>query len=104
MDAADLALSYSDNLTFSQILPGTAFPSYPRKIASEGAIIITGVASFNTNIQFGESNKVFVTFVVEKLRDKNQKGTISIDVANTKVYMLEKSIFNESKSFKQIEL
>lgn len=104
-DAGDLVLNYSNNLKIIQILPGQAFPLYPRKVVTNGELAITGIASLENNkIKFGEPNKIFAILRVEKIGDIKQKGILSVKKTNTNVFLEGKSIFDPNKTFNQIEL
>lgn len=104
-DASDLMMRYSENLTILEIIPGDAFPSYPRKATTSGEITITGIASLENNeIKFGEPNKVFTSLIFEKTGNLKEKGTITIDKGVTQIYLQGKSIIDANKTLKQIEL
>lgn len=104
-DASDLVLKYTNNLHILEIKPGTAFPLYPRKAIREGVLTITGVAALSGgNLAYGESNKPFITIVVEKVGPPAQIGLLSVDKINTQIYLQGNSIFDASKTFNQIEL
>lgn len=102
-DAADLVLTYSDNLRVIEVLPGKAFPSYPRKTYNDHSITITGLASFGSNgVTLGQANELFATVVFEKMG--SEKGVVSIDTSNTNVLLEAKPVLDSDKSFSKIEL
>ncbi len=104
-DAGDLTLSYSSNLDVVEIKTGETFPQYPRKVISDGEVIITGVASLaGSSVTLGKSNTVFATIVVEKNGFTNGKSTISLNKAKTQFYLQGKSVLNEQSSFADIQL
>lgn len=104
-DASDLVMKYSNNLKIIEVLPGQAFPSYPRKVIGDGEITITAIATLgNNSVKLGEPNKPFATLIVEKTGASLIKGTISIDKVNTQIYLQGKPVFDPDKTFNQIEL
>ncbi|MFH0772877.1 MAG: hypothetical protein V1922_01025 [bacterium] len=104
-DASDLVMRLSDNLKILEIRSGTAFPSYPRKISSDGIVTITGIASLDgAGMKLGQPNQIFITLLVEKTGDVKQKGKISVDKLNTKVFLQGNSILDPNLTFEEIEL
>lgn len=105
MDASDLVLNYTDNLTVLEIIPGQSFPTYPRKIAENGVITITGVARLDGNgIKLGEPNTIFATLRVKKTGDARQKATITVSTTNTSAYLEGNAVLDPSLTFGKIEL
>lgn len=105
IDASDLILDYSDNIKIISIIPGSAFPSYPRKLLEGGKITVTGVASLNgTGIKLGQTNQIFVTLRVEKMKDLNQKGTITLNKGGTSAFFQGNPILDFGLTFEKIEL
>jgi hypothetical protein len=104
-DASDLVMGYTDNLKIVEIIPGTVFPTYPRKALVDGKITITGITSLENNeIKFGNPNNVFATLVIEKTGDPLQKGILTVDKSLTQIYLQGTSIIDTNKSVTQIEL
>ena len=105
VDASDLVMHYSQNLTVLSITSGNAFPIYPRSLAENGVITITGVASIqDSGILMGQPNSTFATLWVEKTGDSKQKGTLIIDSVNSKAFLQGKSVLDLSTSDMQISL
>ncbi len=105
MDASDLVLNYTDNLTILEIIPGQSFPTYPRKIAENGVITITGVARLDGNgIKLGEPNTIFTTLRVKKIGDARQKAMITVNTTKTSAYLEGNVVLDPSLTFEKIEL
>jgi len=105
VDASDLVLQYSNNLKITKITPGTAFPSYPRLIAENGVITVTGLATLDSNgMVLGTPNKTFVTLEIEKMGDLKENATLTVDKASTKAFLQGNSVLDESKTDFTIEL
>lgn len=98
VDASDLVFNYSNNLKILKITPGSAFPSYPRIVAENGVLTVTGIATIgDKGIILGTPNETYVTFEVEKIGDIAQKGTLSIDMINTKAFLQGNSVLDENQ-------
>lgn len=105
IDASDLVLNYSENLKITEMIPGPALPSYPRKLSEGGVITLTGIASLNGNgIIFGQPNNIFVTLHVEKTGELKQKGVITLNKTDTNAFLQGNPILDISKTFETIEL
>jgi len=103
VDAADLVMNYSSNLKISKITPGKAFPTFPRMIAENGTLTVTGVATIGANgIVMGTPNEVYATFEVEKVGDI--KGTITLDKINTKAFLQGNAVLDENHADISIEI
>ena len=105
-DAADLRLDFSSNLEVAEIKTGTAFPLYPRKVTGKNYLLITGLASLaNNNVVFGQPGKLFADITIKTTgTGTNQKYSLILNKSDTKIYLNGESIFDEKKSFNQIEL
>ena len=105
VDASDLVLNYTDNLTILEIIPGQSFPIYPRKIAENGVVTITGIARLDgSGVKLGESNTVFATLRVQKTGDIKQKASITLNTTNTSAYLEGRAVIDSSLTFGKIEL
>lgn len=101
VDAADLVLSYSPNLSIKEIKNGAAFPSYPRSIYQDGVITITGLALPQGNlVTYGKTDEVYATIILEK----QGQGTVEINTKDTQAYFNGTPILDFISSFKPIEL
>lgn len=105
VDAADLVLKYSDNLTVISVKTGESFASYPKNKVDESNIYVSGVASINEGtVRFGEVNKPFVTLVIEKKGDMQKQGILTVDEINTKIFYQGVSVLDTNKEITQITL
>lgn len=101
IDAADLVLTTPETVQVKEIRRGTSFPSYPRLMQKDNAIIMTGVAMpSGTGFSYGKTNEVFATIIVETGRTK----TFTLDSSNTGVYLNGLPILDMTTSFKEITL
>jgi len=104
-DAADLRLELPENLTVSNIKVGPAFPFYPRKVAVNNYLLISGVASADNNqMVFGEPNKIFAELTVQTINNQLDIKKIVVDKNDTKIYLNGESILDINKSIKIIDL
>jgi hypothetical protein len=105
VDASDLVFSYTDNLKILKITPGTAFPSYPRIVAENSMLTITGIATIgDKGIILGKPNETYITFEVEKIGDTAKKGILTIDKTNTKAFLQGNSVLDENQEDLRIEI
>lgn len=105
VDSADLSIIYPNTIQISSLLPGKAFPSYPRMITEKNKILISGASTINeTNFVYGQPNTVFVTIIVEKIGPPAQEEVLTLDSKNTKIYFQGVSILDETKNITKIEL
>lgn len=105
IDSADLSIAYPNTIHVVSILPGTAFPSYPRMVREKNIILISGVTTINeTNFIYGKPNTLFATLIVEKIVPPAQKEVLTIDSKNTKIFFKGESVLDEIKNITKIEL
>ena len=105
IDASDLVLIYSDNLTIEEMITGPALPSFPRKLSENGVITLTGIARLDEDgITLGQPNNVFVTLRIKKTGDSKQKGTITTNKNDTNAFLQGNSILDGEQTFETIEL
>lgn len=105
VDASDLVFLYSKNLKIGAITPGTAFPLYPRMVAEDGILTITGIATIGSGeIIMGKPNEIYVEFEVEKIGDATEKGTITLDTVNTNAFLQSNSVLDEGRKNEVIEI
>lgn len=105
IDASDLVLNYSENLSIIEMIPGPALPSYPRKLSESGVIILTGIARLDGDgITLGQPNNIFVTLHVKKTGDSKQKGIITVNKNDTNAFLQGNAILDGEHTFETVEL
>lgn len=105
VDATDLSLIYSDNVSITSIQTGNSFASYQTNKEIPGKLRISGVTKIENNIvKFGEVNTLFATITFEKNGDLKKMGTLTIDPTNTKVFYQGVSVLDIATSINQIKL
>lgn len=105
LDAADLQLTFDDDLEVVEIKPGKSFPFYPRRIIKENLIIITGITSINNSIlKYGQTNEVFATIVFRKKDLSRSNSNIKLDKSNSKVFFNGILILDNNLSFNEIKI
>ena len=103
VDAADLILLLSKNLTLEKWEVGPAFPNYPRRVVEGQKIIITGAASIKGNkVILGEVNKTMLSLVIKK-NIPSQTASVIIDTENSQAYLKGQSVSRHDKSITRVE-
>jgi len=103
VDGADLVMNLDPNLTVANLQKGSVFPQYPRLIADNNQIIITGLASLSgNNLKLGEPNQLFASFEVYK-NSSAKAPTITVDQNSTKAFLNGEYVLNQMVSFSQIQ-
>lgn len=104
VDGADLVLSYESNIVINQIIKGQVFPQYPRLLAEDNQIYITGLASLAGNtIKLGQPNKIFVSLIVAK-KETSKPAILNVNQTDTKAFLNGEPVLNLELSFNQIVL
>jgi len=99
VDAVDLVLTYNNDTVVKEIKKGTAFPSYPRTLAKNGSITITGIAlPMGNTISYGKVGSLFATITVNK-----KPGTaLILNTKNTQAYFNGAPILDFARTFKTL--
>lgn len=101
-DASDLILTYDNSISVLTLEKGLSFPTYPRLEYNQSSVTITGIAGLsNNNLSYGTSNTLFATLHVKK---NTPNAMIKVNIQDTNVFFSRKSLFDTTRSFKQIEL
>ncbi|MFA5136617.1 MAG: hypothetical protein WC489_04455 [Patescibacteria group bacterium] len=101
IDAADLVLTVPETIQIKEIRRGASFPSYPRLMQKDNALIMTGVAVPQAGgFAYGKTNEVFATIIIESGRT----NVFTVDYNNTGVYLNGLPILDMTKSFREITL
>lgn len=104
-DAADFKIDLPEGLTASNLKPGPAFPLYPRKVINNNYLLVTGLASVNNSqMVFGEPNKIFVEFNVQATDNQPSKKQIVVNKEDTKIYLNGESVLDTEKTVVRIDL
>lgn len=104
-DAADLRLDFPKSFIVSDLIVGSAFPIYPRKVMAEDYLLVTGLISISNNqMIFGEPNKIFVEFTVQTTDNQPIEKQITVNKEDTKIYLNGESILDTNKSVNLINL
>lgn len=99
VDATDLVISYPSGVEIKEIKKGTAFPSYPRALAKNGSITITGIAlPMGSSITYGKVNELFATIIVNKKTDVK----MNINTKDTQAYFNGEPILDFSRTFSKL--
>lgn len=99
-DAADIKINLK-NLEVKSIFPGKAFPSYPRSLAKDNYLLVTGTAVLQGSSFVYGKPELFAELTIGKT-DQTEKSEAVLDLEGTKVYLGGESVFNAEKTFKKI--
>lgn len=106
-DAADLTLTFDNNIIVEKIIEGDSFVLYPRKLIKDNSLIITGVSLSEKNkLKFAKPNTKFITIILDLNYKINKTKPLFIIINNSesKIFFNGKDITNLDKQFKQITI